>query len=456
MAETTGISDQLWRIRRDMLVLMLVWSAVIGLSLAFGLYQHLTAFHAEVYAQAKGIYTMDRSYREWAIGHGGVYVEATKKTPPSPYLKEVPERDVTTPSDRTLTLLNSSYMTREVHELMDAKNAPVRGHIASLKPINPVNRADAWEQQALRAFEQGKEEVSGMDRMADGKTYFRYMQPMVTEQACLKCHVQQGYKVGDIRGGISVSIPVDQPLEAENRETLALVSGHGLIWVLGLGGIYASGRRQRHSLLRIEQASEQNEQHLLQIRESLGQAVAAVAKAVEARDPYTAGHQRRVAELAAAIAKQMGLDDDRIEGIRMGATIHDIGKIQVPAEILTKPGKLTDIEYRIVREHPKVGYAILQDIRFPWPVAEIAYQHHERLDGSGYPQGLKGEEIGLEACIVAVADVVEAMSSHRPYRAGLGLEVALDEVTNNKGVLYDAAAVEACVQVFADGFKFDE
>jgi len=160
------------------------------------------------------------------------------------------------------------------------------------------------------------------------------------------------------------------------------------------------------------------------LKDSLAGTVRAISKAVEARDPYTAGHQRRVADIACAIAEEMDLNDDQIEGVRMGEIIHDIGKIQTPAEILSKPSKLSEIEYQLIQAHAALGYDILKDIKFPWPVADIAHQHHERVNGKGYPQGLKGEEICLEARIVAVADVVEAISSHRPYRAALGIKRA--------------------------------
>ena len=186
------------------------------------------------------------------------------------------------------------------------------------------------------------------------------------------------------------------------------------------------------------------------LRKSLIGTVLAIAKAVEARDPYTAGHQQQVSHLARSLAQEMRLDKDVVEGIRMGAFIHDIGKIQLPAEILSKPGRVTDLEYLMVQTHCQVGYDILQDVEFPWPVADIVYQHHERMDGSGYPQGLKGDEISLQARIVAVADVVEAISSHRPYRAGLGLEAALDEIRKQRGKFYDPVVVDACLKLFAE------
>jgi HD-GYP domain-containing protein (c-di-GMP phosphodiesterase class II) len=194
-----------------------------------------------------------------------------------------------------------------------------------------------------------------------------------------------------------------------------------------------------------------NEQQKV-LEQALEGTIHTVSMAVELRDPYTAGHQRRVADLSCAIAHRMGLDDERIRGIRLGATIHDIGKIGIPAEVLSKPSHLTDIELRIVREHARMGYDILKDVRFPWPVADIAFQHHERIDGSGYPQGLKGEEISLEARIVAVADVVESMASHRPYRPSLGIDAAREELVDGRGTLYDAQVVDACLHALDNGF----
>jgi len=194
-----------------------------------------------------------------------------------------------------------------------------------------------------------------------------------------------------------------------------------------------------------------------QLKASLIGTVIAVSRAVGARDPYTAGHQQRVSQLSRAIAQGMGLDSERIDGLRLGASIHDIGKIYLPAEILSKPVKLTDLEYELIKSHAQVGYDILKDIEFPWPVAEIAWQHHERLDGSGYPQGLRGDEICLEARIVAVADVVEAISSHRPYRPALGIDAALEEITKYQGVLYDAVVVDTCLKLFREkSFDFEK
>lgn len=183
------------------------------------------------------------------------------------------------------------------------------------------------------------------------------------------------------------------------------------------------------------------------LRQALEQTIVAIALTLEKRDPYTTGHQQRVAEISAAIATEMGLSPQQVEGIHFGSLIHDIGKIAVPAEILSKPAKLSNLEYMMIQTHPLVGFDIVKDIPFPWPVAQIVHQHHERLDGSGYPQGLKGDEIMLEARILAVADVLEAMSAHRPYRAALGMEAATKELERGRGTIFDAAVVDACLRL---------
>jgi len=200
-----------------------------------------------------------------------------------------------------------------------------------------------------------------------------------------------------------------------------------------------------------KRVEEELRQSYLQLQRTLEGTIHTLTSAVEMKDPYTAGHQQGVARLACAIAKEMGLPEEQIEGIRIAGLIHDIGKITVPAEILSRPGPLNDLEYGIVKTHAQAGYEILNGpIELPWPVAQIVLQHHERMDGSGYPQGLSGEEILLEARILAVADVVEAMASDRPYRSARGIDKALEEISRNKGVLYDPEVVDACLKLFTE------
>ncbi|HQQ86740.1 MAG TPA: PAS domain S-box protein [Smithellaceae bacterium] len=199
-----------------------------------------------------------------------------------------------------------------------------------------------------------------------------------------------------------------------------------------------------------KKAQDERDQVLARLRKTLGTMIQAMSAAVEARDPYTSGHQRRVAALARSIAAEMNLSRDQIEGIRMAASIHDMGKISIPAEILSMPRKLSKLEFDLVKTHSQAGHDIIKDIDFPWPIANIILQHHERIDGSGYPHGLRGDNILLEARILAVADVVEAMASYRPYRPALGLDTALEEITRNKNILYDGEVVEACLKIFRE------
>ena len=206
-----------------------------------------------------------------------------------------------------------------------------------------------------------------------------------------------------------------------------------------------------------EQNRRQVEDYVRQLEGTMLETVRVVSTIVELRDPYTAGHERRVGALACAIGIELGLSEETCGGLEIIGVIHDIGKIVVPAEILSKPGRLTEMEFGIVKGHPQLGHDVMKRVAFPWPVAETILQHHERLDGSGYPRGLKGDAIILEARIIAVADVVEAMASHRPYRATLGIEAALDEITKFRGVRYDAQVVDACLRLFREkGYQLPE
>ncbi len=191
------------------------------------------------------------------------------------------------------------------------------------------------------------------------------------------------------------------------------------------------------------------------LRDTLEKTVEVIAKTVELRDPYTSGHQERVASLAEAIAIKLNLSSEEIKGIHMAAIVHDLGKIYVPSEILSKPGRLNEIEYALIKTHAQAGFDILKEVDFPWPVSEMVLQHHERIDGSGYPRNLKGSEILIGARILHVADVVEAISSHRPYRPALGVDTALKEISDNSGKYYDKDVVDACIEVFKDGYQLE-
>ncbi len=242
----------------------------------------------------------------------------------------------------------------------------------------------------------------------------------------------------------SVHVCKNKPDTAVEVNSLIIESGGRKLIVSAIGDI---SERKR--------TAEELRQTSIRLQRAIEGAINAVALTTEIRDPYTAGHQLRVAKLACSIGRELGLSETQIEGVRVAGTLHDIGKIYVPAEILSRPGRLRQNEINLVRDHAQVGHDLLSTIEFPWPVAQIVLQHHERMNGSGYPLGLSGDEICIEAKIMSVADVVEAMASHRPYRPALSIEEALLEILQQRGVLYSPEAVDACIKVFTQkGFKF--
>ncbi len=268
--------------------------------------------------------------------------------------------------------------------------------------------------------------------------------PGAFSPSCRRCPIcrcaENSVMNGMVHQDVEVCLPVrlgEEEVESDFEVTTSPMSLQG----------------QRMLLLCLQDITQQKlaAQEALESRDELERAMGGVINALvemlATRDPYTAGHQQRVASLASAIALEMGLDERVVAAVRMAAIIHDLGKVAVPSEILTKPSRLTRLEFDIMKMHPQVGFDILSKLEFPWPVSEVALQHHERLDGSGYPNGIRGEEIRLEARVIAVADVVEAMASHRPYRPSLGIKRALEEIHQQKGMQYDPDVVEACVRL---------
>jgi len=284
-----------------------------------------------------------------------------------------------------------------------------------------------------------------------------------------------GYKLKEIKGkdvNSGIIYPPDK-IEEAKRLTKKSIKGYinydtirkkkdGTLFPVSISGssVLIDGRTKGRIILyqditQRKQAEQKIKQGYKKLQRTMEATINTISKIIETRDPYTAGHQNTVSQLAVAIAQEMKLPEDKIEGIRIAALVHDIGKLNIPAEILSKPSKLNEMEFSLIKNHPKVGYDILKTIDFPWPVARIILQHHERLDGSGYPQGLKGDKILLEAKIIGTADVVEAMSSHRPYRPSLGIDKALGEISQNRGILYDPEVVDTCFKLFKEkDFKF--
>jgi HD-GYP domain-containing protein (c-di-GMP phosphodiesterase class II) len=264
---------------------------------------------------------------------------------------------------------------------------------------------------------------------------------------------KKGYPEGHVPIRRFLSVPI---FDGNKIVTVAAVANKKEPYVEEDVAALISLANKMWEILRRKRAEEELRQTLDSLRKAFGTTIQVMVSAVEARDPYTSGHQIRSADLARAIATQMGLPHEKIDGIRMAGSIHDIGKLSIPAEILSKPTKLSEIEFSLIKEHSQKGYEMLKDVESPWPLAEIVFQHHERLNGSGYPRNLKGDEIIIEARIMAVADVVEAMASHRPYRPALGLNAALEEIEKNRGTLYDAGVADACLILFRKkGFQLD-
>ena len=349
----------------------------------------------------------------------------------------------------------------------DIKASPIRygGKDAVLGVLRDVSDRVAAEQRLVEAEAQFRglveQSIAGSYIIQDGK--FAYVNPRAAEIL--------GYDSAEALVGLDPLMRVAEKDRKKVRETMrARLEGEkqvvahaftalrrdGTMIEVGIHG--ARGvHRGRPAIIGLMQditeklrAEEEVKSYVAQLEAAFRSTVEVATSLGEMRDPYTAGHQRRVAGIAVAIGAALGFDVRRQEGLRVAGHLHDTGKIIIPAEILSKPGKLSAIEMQLVSAHSQAGYDVLKSVSFPWPVAQVALQHHERMDGSGYPQGLKGEAILLEARIVAVADVIEAMSSHRPYRPGLGIDAALAEIERGRGSLYDANVVDACLRLFRE------
>ena len=376
----------------------------------------------------------DLAYRSWVASHGGVYVPITQRTPPNPYLSHIKDRDVNTTTGQRLTLMNPAYtlsqMMGDYTELYGTK-----GHITSKILMNPKNKPDAWEEKALETAEIMGNSPSKKE-FINGKEYFRHLKPLIVQESCLKCHAFQGYKVGDIRGGVSVSIPMEQFNEQAFRNSLTDTIIIFFIYLLGLTAILY-GRRKAKEILELK--IKNYEQHIFSL-----------VNIIEKRDSYTAGHTQRVAKYSVMIAKEMGFSSEKIDDLYRACMLHDIGKISTPDSILLKPGKLTQLEYEIIKEHVVISYELLADVDIYKDIAEIVRHHHEHYDGSGYPQGLKGDEIPIMSQIMTVADAFDAMTTNRVYKTRKSVESALKELVELASKQFHSEVVKAAIIVLKD------
>lgn len=410
-----------------MLIAIFIWSFIIVVAFVNTLQEHYS--YADTLAKNEAIVSVkkDLAYRSWVSSHGGVYVPITQRTPANPYLSHIKNRDINTTDNQELTLMNPAYTLSQMMQDY-SKLYGTKGHITSRVLTNPKNKPDSWEEKALESAEITREAVYTKTRV-DGEEYLRYLNPLVTKESCLKCHAFQGYKVGDIRGGVSVSIPLKRYYSEALSHALLDATVIGIIYILGLA-VILYGRKKSKELL--ESKIKDYEQHIFSL-----------VNIIEKRDSYTAGHTQRVARYAKLIAEEMGFNQETVDDLYRACMLHDIGKISTPDSILLKPGKLTDIEYEIIKEHVVVSYELLMKVDIYKDIAEIVRHHHERYDGSGYPQGLKGDEIPILSQIMTVADAFDAMTTNRIYKPRKSVEEAIRELNSLASKQFNAEIVKA-------------
>ncbi|MEA1918115.1 MAG: DUF3365 domain-containing protein [Campylobacterota bacterium] len=369
----------------------------------------------EALSEAKLSIEKDLIFRNWVASHGGVYVPITKNTPPNPYLSHIKNRNIELTSKDRFTLMNPAYA---LSQLMSKNSFDIKNKITSSVLLNPKNAPDEWEKKALNIIEKSRKNYSEKQTI-DGKEYIRVLQPFVTKKDCLKCHGFQGYKVGDVRGGISTSIAMTPYYDKAFEEMMPIIIQFIILWLLGIIGLFFGYRGLKLYIKDKIRSYDEN--------------IYALVDMIEERDSYTAGHSRRVSHYCVLIAKEMGYNSDEVDLLRRSAMLHDIGKISTPDSILLKPNRLNSLEYDIIKEHVSSGYELLKKIDFYAELSEIMRHHHEHYDGSGYPEGLKGDDIPMLSQIMSAADAFDAMTTNRIYKGRMEVSNALEEIEKLSG-----------------------
>lgn len=411
------------------ILLAFIWTVLIAIFIAIMVYQKHRVIESLALLEARTGINKDLALRSWLSSKGGVYVPIDKNSQPNPYLI-IPNRDVNTTNGLQLTLFNPAYALRQITELY-GQHSGIKGHLTSLKLLNPDNRPNEWESKALKRIETTHADVYNIS-----STNLHYMQPFYIDQNCMKCHAHQGYKIGDVRGGLSVEIPLNRYEEIFSsgiRPNIILVIG---IWIIGLIGLYFGYRNANDRISEKVDLYEQNLYSLVSL--------------IEQRDNYTAGHGRRVGEYSRLIAKEMGYSEELQEEIYRAGALHDIGKVAIPDSILLKPGRLGTIEKKLIEEHVNASYELLSKVEIFASIAEIIRYHHERADGSGYPFGLKGNEIPIMSQILAVADCFDAMTTNRIYKGRKTLQEAMNELDNSCKTQFHKDVLNAALIALAD------
>ncbi len=381
--------------------------------------------------EARTSINKDLTFRSWISSKGGVYVIADQNNSrPNPYL-HVKNRDVNTTNGLQLTLFNPAYALRQISELY-TQHSGIQGHLTSLKLLNPHNDPSEWEAEALKQIETTRTDAHRIT----ANDSLQYMRPFFIDQQCMKCHQDQGYKLGDVRGGLSLEIPLSRYDEIFTSGIRPNILISVCIWILGLSGLYWG---YRNSNERISEKIDLYEQNLFSL-----------VSLIEQRDNYTAGHGKRVGEYSRLIAKEMGFSEEIQEEIYRAGVLHDIGKVAIPDSILLKPGRLEPLEKKLIEEHVNASYKLLSKVEIFSSIAQIIRYHHERIDGSGYPFGLKGEKIPLNSQILAIADCFDAMTTNRIYKGRKTLKESIHELNTNCRTQFRADIVDAALIALKD------
>jgi len=405
-----------------------IWTLFVVLIITYLTYQKYEQVEDLALLEAKTSTNKDIAYRKWVATHGGVYVPITKETQPNPYLK-IKHRDLNTTSGVQLTLINPAYALRQMTEQYSELYG-IRSHLSSEKYFNPKNAPDAWENRSLKTLLKTKSDVYEFYTKND-KKYLSYMTPFLVKEECMKCHGNQGYSIGDIRGALTITLPMDRYDDVFQKGLLTTIIILLWVWILGLLSFRWG---YRSSQLRIQEKIDLYEQNLFSL-----------VSLIEQRDNYTAGHGQRVGEYSRLIAIQMGLSPEVQQDLYRAGALHDIGKVAIPDSILLKPGALEPIERSLIEEHVNAGYALLKRVDIFASIAEIVRYHHERLDGSGYPNKISGDAFPLLSQIMAVADCVDAMTTNRIYKGRKSLPEALEELRLIRGIKFRADVIDAAL-----------
>lgn len=426
--------------RQSQWVALIVWTFLVAIAALFYHSEHSREIIELAKNTAKTALNKDLATRIWTISHGGVYVPIDDKTPSSPWLSHIRERDIKTPSGESLTLMNSSYVLRQMMESYGTLYGE-KTRISSMKPLNPANKTNPWEEKALRYLQENpsKSDFYELQTKEDGE-HINMMIPMFVEKSCLKCHNPSENKIGDIRGGISISVPLKAFIEMTHQSLMNTYLWLALIWLLVSIGIVAASKAMERKSIQLH-ASEHEKIKNYQSMITL------VIDLIDKRDSYTAGHSQRVARYCEIIARAMYHDETLVNTIKEAAVLHDVGKIAIPDSILLKPEKLTPTEKELINYHLTAGYDLLSKVDMYKELAEIIRYHHERYDGEGYPQGVSGEQIPPLARIMIVADAFDAMTTNRIYKPRKSVDDALKEIELLKGTQFDPEVANVAIAV---------